>query len=898
VSPAKSIARRRIERLRDHEATRMNLSARTPSRVPLLVCHCHLRWDWVYQRPQHVMTRLAQHWPVIVEEEPLFDDRAPGLDVLAVATNVTVLRPHRRPYEDFDLGGMVEDYVRAMRGDRPLVRWFYSPMFAPYGDRLGGGQVVVYDCMDELASFAGAPDGLGEAEARVLERADVVFTGGRALYEAKRDRNPNVHCFPSAVEAGHFARALDPGLSISEDLAGLEKPVFGYYGVIDERLDYELIARLAEAPGVGSVVLVGPVIKVDPERLPRSPRLHYLGQKAYGELPGYLKGFDVCVMPWAMNDATRTISPTKTLEYMAAGKPIVSTPVLDVVRNHGDLVDIGASVEEFIRLATTALNRHNGDRADAERRRAEENGWDATAGAMRKLIELELEEPGGRSGVRKPRRRASSAPKDNARNLIVGGGPAGLSAALHLDEPDFLLVEKHSRTGGLCRTIIQDGFTFDYAGHILFTTDRYVAGLFREVLGDNFHEQQRESWVYLYDAYQRYPFQGNLYGLPPEVVKQCLLGVFEAHHRSPIASSNGNGHTSNGNGHVSPPSHFVEWCYRTFGAGITEHFMIPYNFKVWGIPPERMSSDWIEGRVLTPSLEEVITGALQRGRPDMGPNARFGYPLRGGCEQFVGGLARRARARGGAFALSRTLIGIDPKRRRANFRVEEPGEGAARTETIRYDRLFPSVPLPDLIAAIDGAPEAVRRAAAALPSTAVVCVNLGINREKVTEKHWIYYPEGQDKFIFQRIFVQSNASPFNAPPGHSALIFEISHSKYKPLPVRGKRALIDACVAGLKRTDLWREGDEVVFEQVLGMPHAYIPFTPDRPANLDTINAYLHGVGIYPIGRFGEWKYVNQDGAILSAKRVVEAVQSNDVPSTRPPTRPLRARPLRVDGER
>ncbi len=841
---------------------------------PLLVCHSHLRWDWVYQRPQHLLSRLARHGPVVVEEEPVFDDRPPGLDVLPVAPGVTVLRPHRRREQDFDLGRLVEDYVAMARGGRPLVRWFYSAMFATYGDRLGGGQVVVYDCMDELASFAGAPAGLAEAEARLLERADVVFTGGRSLYESKRDRNPNVHCFPSAVEPEHFARALDPDLPLPADLAGLPRPVFGYYGAVDERLDYDLIAALADAPGIGSVVLVGPTIKVDPASLPRRPNLHYLGQKTYAELPSYLKGFDVCLMPWALNEATRTISPTKTLEYMAGGKPIVSTAVRDVVRDHGDLVFVADDPSQFVALARTALDRFDPARAAAGRRRADEHGWDAVAAAMRTLIEERLE---ARDDLRRParRRKLARVEADDAKNLIVGGGPAGLSAGLHLDDPDFLLVDRHARTGGLCRSIIQDGFTFDYAGHILFTPDKYVYDLFRDVLKDNYHEQQRESWVYLYDAYQRYPFQGNLYGLPPEVIKECLLGVIEASRPAHAAIGNGNG---NGNGHAAPPANFLEWSRRTFGEGITRHFMQPYNFKVWGIPPERMSSDWIAGRVLTPSLDEVIEGAIRRGRGDMGPNARFGYPLRGGCEVFVAGLAERVRARGGAFALHRTLVRLDPKRRRATFRVEEPGARKARLETVGYGTLFPSVPLPDLIAAIDGAPEAVRRAAAGLPSTAVVCVNLGINREKVTEKHWIYYPEGQDKYIFQRIFVQSNASPHTAPPGHSALTFEISHSKYKPLPVRGKRALIDACVAGLKRTDLWRDGDAVVFEQVLGMPHAYIPFTPDRQGRLDVINAYLHGLGIYPVGRFGEWKYVNQDGAILSAKRVVESLQEGEKP--------------------
>ncbi len=846
----------------------------TEASSPLLVCHSHLRWDWVYQRPQHLLSRIAGHWPVVVEEEPVFDDRPPGLDVLRVAEGVTVLRPHRRPSSDFDLGRLVEDYVAMARVDRPLVRWFYSPMFARYGDRLDQGQVVVYDCMDELASFAGAPEGLLDAESRLLGRADLVITGGRSLHERKRDRHANVHCFPSAVEAAHFARASDPILPLPVSLVGLTRPIFGYYGAVDERLDYGLIARLADAPGVGSVVLVGPTIKVAPEDLPRRPNLHYLGQQAYADLPAFLKGFDVCLMPWALNEATRSISPTKTLEYMAGGKPIVSTAVRDVVRDHGDLVFVAESPEQFVELALSAVARFDEPRAAAGRARAEASGWDATADAIRGLIKAQLDAPAGLAPHSK-KSKGRPAIADEAKHLIVGAGPAGLSAGLHLDDADFLVADKHGRAGGLCRSILRDGFTFDYAGHIFFTNDKYVDSLFRDVLKDNFHEQARESWVHLYDSYQRYPFQGNLYGLPVEVVKECLMGVIEASARGGGPAEGGK---ANGDGH-SPAPNFLEWSRLTFGEGITRHFMEPYNFKVWGIDPARMSSDWIAGRVLTPSLDEVIEGSLRRGKGELGPNSRFGYPLRGGCEMFVSGLANRVKGRGGAFATHRTLVSVDPARRRATFRVEGPGSGPGRLETIGYGTLFPSLPLPDLIAAIGAAPDAVRAAAAGLPTTAVVCVNLGINREKVTEKHWIYYPEGQDNFLFQRIFVQSNASPFNAPPGHSGLTFEISHSKYKPLPVRGKRALVDACVAGLKRTDLWREGDEVVFEQVLGMPHAYIPFTPERQANLDIINDYLHGLGIYPIGRFGEWKYLNQDGAILSARRVVESVQAGESPT-------------------
>ena len=492
-------------------------------------------------------------------------------------------------------------------------------------------------------------------------------------------------------------------------------------------------------------------------------------------------------------------------------------------------------------MAMNAISRFGEAPREAGRKRAEENGWDAVADAMRKLVEERLD-----GGPSPSKQKAARAKAGDVKSLIVGGGPAGLSAGLHLDDADFLLADKHDRAGGLCRSIVRDGFTFDHAGHIFFTPDKYVDNLFREVLGDNFHEQQRESWVSLYDTYQRYPFQGNLYGLPPSVVKECLLGVIEAsRHASPAIAGVIAGGNGNGNGHPAP-ANFLDWSRQTFGEGITKHFMHPNNYQVWGIDPSKMSSDWIAGRVLTPSLDEVVEGALRRGRADLGPNARFGYPLKGGCEMFVSGLASRVKARGGASSFGRTLVRLDTKRKRATFRVEEPGTRGHRYETVGYDVLFPSVPLPDLIRAIPDAPDAVRHAAEGLPSTSVVCVNLGINREKVTEKHWIYYPESQDKFIFQRIFVQSNASPHTAPPGHSALTFEISHSKFKPLPVRGKRALIDACVAGLRRTDLWRDGDEVVFEQVLGMPHAYIPFTPERPGHLEVINAFLRSRDIFP----------------------------------------------------
>lgn len=354
-----------------------------------ILCHCHLRWDWVWQRPQHVLSRLARRHRITLEEEPVIDDRPPGLDIRRVAGNVTVLTPHRRPDDEVDFGALVDRYVIGRQSARALVRWFYSPMFASRPQRLADpSEVVVYDCMDELSGFAGCPAELPELERRLLARADVVFTGGKAIWEAKRKHRADAHCFPSAVEASHFARAGDPDVAVPADIAGLPRPIAGYYGVIDERIDYRLLESLAGDPRIGAVVMVGPTAKVDAAALPRHPKLHFVGKRSYAELPAYLKGFDAAIMPFAINEATAHISPTKTLEYMAAGKPVVSTPVRDVVRNHGDLVAIAETAERFADevAAAAAPGGHPARKADAARRRARENSWDALAERMAGLL--------------------------------------------------------------------------------------------------------------------------------------------------------------------------------------------------------------------------------------------------------------------------------------------------------------------------------------------------------------------------------------------------------------------------------------------------------------------------------------------------------------------------------
>jgi glycosyltransferase involved in cell wall biosynthesis len=288
---------------------------------------------------------------------------------------------------------------------RRLILWFYTPLPFYCLDRIPA-DLVVYDVMDELANFKNAAGDLRQREAKVLAAADVVFTGGRSLYQARRDRHPNVHLFPSGVEPEHFARALDPESDIAAEIAHLPRPILGYTGVIDERIDLELLRSLAVEHPEWSIVMVGPVAKIEATELPRLPNILYCGHQPYERLPNFLKGFDVCLMPFAINEATRSISPTKTLEYMAAHKPIVSTPVADVVANWGDVVAIAGNPAEFAAAIAAALDEsesQRGQRRAREQAHLAPNTWDHIAAEMQTIIETSLAQPvAGRRACAEP----------------------------------------------------------------------------------------------------------------------------------------------------------------------------------------------------------------------------------------------------------------------------------------------------------------------------------------------------------------------------------------------------------------------------------------------------------------------------------------------------------------
>ncbi len=368
-----------------------------------VLCFSHLRWGFVFQRPNHLMTRYARTHRVFYIEEPLFDAAAPHLSVDVILPNLFRVVPHlpREAAGDPAHEGMVNALLRGLCMQHRIVdptHWYYTPMMLGLSEGLPRG-MVVYDCMDELANFLFAPPQLHAREQRLLREADIVFTGGRALYEAKRDKHPHVHAMPSSVDVAHFAQAKSD-LEDPPDQASIPHPRIGYCGVVDERIDYALLEQVAREQPHWQLIMLGPIVKVAPEALPKLPNIHYLGLKTYTELPAYLSGWDVAMMPFALNDATRFISPTKTPEYLAAGKPVVSTAIRDVVEPYErlELVRIGRDPRSFIAETTAALA--GGTPAGDARRDAFLAGmsWDATWSAMERLLsQTQLKRAGSHS---------------------------------------------------------------------------------------------------------------------------------------------------------------------------------------------------------------------------------------------------------------------------------------------------------------------------------------------------------------------------------------------------------------------------------------------------------------------------------------------------------------------
>ena len=343
-----------------------------------MIVFCHLRWDFVYQRHQHIISRMSEQYNILVIEEPVHNDGLSLYDIEEINENLSILKPKVDNIAD------IKKVLKKLQISHIDIAWFYSPAFVDLLPYLKV-DTIIYDCMDELSQFKGASSELRAQEKLLLQEANLVFTGGKSLYEAKCKLSADAHCFPSSVDVPHFKKA-NGHVDIPADIKSIERPIVGYIGVIDERINLLLLQEIAQLQPEVSFVMIGPLAKIGDEDLPRASNIHYLGMKKYKELPGYLRAFDIAMMPFALNESTEFISPTKTLEYMAADKPIISTPIKDVVRDYANALEVINSPEEFseaIQKLLLAESTHDSDRYEEILRKT---SWDNTVKNMMQLV--------------------------------------------------------------------------------------------------------------------------------------------------------------------------------------------------------------------------------------------------------------------------------------------------------------------------------------------------------------------------------------------------------------------------------------------------------------------------------------------------------------------------------
>ena len=590
-----------------------------------LLCFSHLRWHFVTQRPQHLLSRAARDRRVFFWEEPIWHGEGElplgkdgelgmHLEMVQEAPSLWILRPHITWGIDFEVGqrALLADLMEQFSIQR-YVRWYYTPMALGFSRHLAA-EVTVYDCMDELTGFLGAPPDLAERERQLLADSDVVFTGGISLYEVKRLQHANVHAFPSSIDVAHFAQG-QLGLAEPADQSTIPHPRAGFYGVVDERFDTALLASVAALRPQTHFVIVGPVVKIDPATLPQGKNIHYLGAKGYGELPSYLAGWDVALLPFALNEATRYISPTKTPEYLAAGKPVVSTPIRDVVLGYGQsgMVTIAETATEFATAIDLALLSPLESWREAVARRLKQNSWDTTWAAMRRQMdrvhnskqqaELSLKngmdatasylsqapaaelaslEAGSARGAAMPSSRPLRAEQFNY--LVVGAGFAGSVIAERLANKlgkRVLLIDKREHIGGNAYDCYNsDGILIHkYGPHIFHTNSEEVIAYLSRFTGWRPYEHRVLASV----DHQLLPVPINLdtinllYGLDLDAAD--MQEFLAARVVTPLAI-----HTSE------------EIVISRVGRDLYEKFFRNYTRKQWGLDASQLDAS-VAGRV-------------------------------------------------------------------------------------------------------------------------------------------------------------------------------------------------------------------------------------------------------------------------------------------------------------
>lgn len=376
--------KRTISGKNSRQLMKQEISANSEGSYEMLV-FSHLRWGFVYQRPQHLISRLSKSFKVLFIEEPIafHEEERNTFDLEVINTQLHVLKPRCS-----EIAGIADILKQFLSRRHFPIGWFYS---AAFSELLGDFEFerVIYDCMDELSLFRGANPQLVRQEKFLLSEADFVFTGGKSLYEAKKEHHQQVFCFPSSVEREHF-ESVEQDLTLPADIEPIKKPIVGYFGVIDERINLELLHDVARLRPNVNFVMIGPLAKIEEQDLPREKNIHYLGMKNYKDLPAYIAAFNIAMMPFALNDATKFISPTKTLEYMAAGKPIISTAIKDVERDYRDCISIVNGPEEFSTAIDNLLDAKELKIGEKYKEILDSTSWDQTAMKMEKIIKRKV----------------------------------------------------------------------------------------------------------------------------------------------------------------------------------------------------------------------------------------------------------------------------------------------------------------------------------------------------------------------------------------------------------------------------------------------------------------------------------------------------------------------------
>jgi protoporphyrinogen oxidase len=419
--------------------------------------------------------------------------------------------------------------------------------------------------------------------------------------------------------------------------------------------------------------------------------------------------------------------------------------------------------------------------------------------------------------------------------VIIGAGLSGLSAAYHMGS-SYKVLEKEGEVGGLCRSVAMRGYTFDLAPHIFFSGSQYVNGLVNELLNGDLIKQRRRAYIYLRGTYVEYPFEVNLHGLPQEVIDECIEG---ARHRPEIQ-----------------PRNFMEWIKSTMGKGVAKHYMIPYNEKIWKYPLEEMNTDWIAGRVPSPSVEEMVKGAQGKVDRDYGPNAYFKYPKLGGTGAIPNAFAKRVKD----ISLHSKVFEISPGGKYLDVLYTRNGE----PKRLEADGVLSSAPLPELVKMIKSAPEEVIKASERLVYNSLICLNIGVDREAISDKHWLYFPEKE--YIFNRISFPMNLSPETTPKCRNSIVVEVTYRGTKPDPNETKQRVRE----GLIKAEILREEDKLEVFDALDFKYAYVIYDTQHRRNVNLIQSYLKSIRVSSMGRYGEWEYLNMDKAILSGMRAAE----------------------------